>query len=159
MAGPIQAAISGAITAASAAAVAGKKLSEEEKQTHLKKIKEEREAEAYKESLNKMAKEASLEADLISAGADPEKARGFITAQQLGTDTSKFGMIRSKGKFVGSYSRYAQKLAEGALADSYTAQLISDRGFAERVVALGGSRKTRVEALLEAKGGKPDGQK
>ena len=31
MAGPIQAAISGAITAASAAAVAGKKLSEEEK--------------------------------------------------------------------------------------------------------------------------------
>lgn len=159
MAGPIQAAISNAITAVSAATIAGKKLSEDEKQAHLKKIEEEREDQAYQESLNKMAKEASLEADLISAGASPEKARGFVNAQQLGTDTSKFGMIRKKGKLVGSYSKYAQKLAEGALADSYSAQLISDKGFAERVVALGGTRKSRVEALLEAKGGKPDGQK
>lgn len=151
--GAIQAALSSAITAASAAAVAGKKLNEDEKQAHIQKIKEEQADEEYRANLDKMAKEAALEADLISAGADPEKARGFMTARNLGSDTSKFGMIKNKGKFVGSYSKYAESLAKGSLADTYSSMLISDKGFAERVVSLGGTRKERVKALLEAKGG------
>lgn len=158
--GAIQGAISSAITAASAAAVAGKKLSEDERQAHLKKIKEEKEEEAYRASLNKMAKDASLEADLISAGGEPSKVKGFMTARELGTDTSKFGMIRGKkGRYVGSYSRYAEALAKGSLTDTYSSMLISDKGFADRVVALGGTRKERVKALLEAKGEIDNGAK
>ena len=41
-----------------------------------------------------------------------------------------------------------------SLADSLSSRVINEKGFAERVVALGGTRKGRVEALVKASGGK-----
>ena len=167
MAGPIQSAVNQAIGSATAVAVGAKKLSEHERQTV---EKEEKEAKATQESETKKAeeqarqeqklasdtleaKETALEADLIKMGADPESARAFMNARALGLDTKKFGMLRKKGKFVGSYSTIAEKLSKDALTDSLSSKAINDEGFRKRILALSGSRKGRVEALVQASGG------
>ena len=105
-------------------------------------------------AVQKEAQEASLEADLINLGADPESAKSFMAARSLGLDTKKFGMIRRNGKFVGSYSSIAEKLSKDSLTDSLSSRVINEKGFTERVVALGGTRRGRVDALVRAsKGG------
>ena len=154
MAGPIQSAINQVIGTASAVAVAGKKASENERQTS-EKLSAEAKAKAETESaLQKEAQETALEADLLRMGADPESARAFMTARALGMETKGFGMIRQKGKYVGSYSTIAERLSKDALADSLSSRVINEEGFAKRVMALGGNRKGRVKALVEASGGK-----
>ena len=154
MAGPIQSAINQMIGTASAVAVAGKKASENERQASEKASAEAEAQRKASESLQKEAQEASLEADLINMGADPDSASAFMTARSLGLSTKGFGMIRQKGKYVGSYSTIAERLSKDALADSLSSRVINEKGFAERVVALGGTRKGRVEALVRASGGK-----
>ena len=166
MAGPIQSALSSAITTASAGVVAGKKMYEDAKQASEKasaeaeaenKAKETYLVKVGKEEHYKLqeAKESALEADLIRMGADEESARAFMDARALGLNTKQFGMIRKKGKFVGSYSSLAEKLSKDSLTDSLSSRVLNQKGFAERVVALGGSRKERVRSLVSAsKGGK-----
>lgn len=167
MAGPIQSAINQVIGTASAVAVAGKKASENERQASEKASKEAKatqEAEAKKAEEQQRqeqklasdtleAKDTALEADLIRMGADPESARAFMNAKTLGLDTKGFGMLRKKGKFIGSYSSIAEKLSKDALTDSLSSRAINDEGFRNRVLALGGTRKGRVEALVKASGG------
>ena len=152
--GAIQGAINEIIGTASAVAVAGKKANENERQASEKASAEAKAQRKASESLQKEAQEASLEADLINMGADPDSASAFMTARQLGLDTKNFGMIRQKGKYVGSYSTIAERLSKDALADYLSSRVINEKGFAERVVALGGTRKGRVEALVKASGGK-----
>ena len=154
MAGPIQSAINQMIGTATAVAVAGKKASENERQASEKASAEAEAQRKASESLQKEAQEASLEADLINMGADPDSASAFMTARQLGLDTKGFGMIRQKGKYIGSYSTIAERLSKDALADSLSSRVINEKGFAERVFALSGTRKGRVEALVKASGGK-----
>ena len=155
MAGPIQSAMSSAVTATAGATIAGKKMYEEKKQASEKASAQAKAEEEASKSLQAEAKDTALEADLIKMGADPESARAFMTARSLGLDTKSFGMIRKKGKFVGTYSSLAEKLSKDSLTDSLSSRVINDRGFAERVVALGGTRKGRVEALVKAsEGGK-----
>ena len=155
MAGPIQSAFNQMLGTATAVAVAGKKLNGNERQAGEKasaKAKDQAEAES---ALQKEAQETALEADLVKMGADPESARAFMTARSLGMDTKGFGMIKQKGKYVGSYSTIAERLAKDSVADSLSSRVINEKGFAERVMALGGTRKGRVQALAEAsKGGK-----
>ena len=155
MAGPIQKAMSEVVNIASGVAVAGKKLNENEKQIKQEEAaKAEDEAKAN-EAIQKEARGVALEADLVRMGADPESAKAFVNAKELGLDTKSFGMVRKKGKFVGSYSSLAEKLSKDSLTDSLSSKVINQEGFAKRVVALGGTRKGRVEALLQAsKGGK-----
>ena len=167
MAGPIQSAINQVIGTASAVAVAGKKANENERQASEKASKEAKatqEAEAKKAEEQQRqeqklasdtleAKDTALEADLIRMGADPESARAFMNAKALGLDTKGFGMLRKKGKFIGSYSSVAEKLSKDALTDSLSSRAINDEGFRKRVLALGGTRKGRVEALVKASGG------
>ena len=154
MAGPIQKAASNLVGTAAAITAAGKKLSEDEKQASAQeaaKAKSQAEAAA---AVQKEAQEASLEADLINLGADPESARAFMEARSLGLNTKKFGMIRKNGKFAGSYSSIAEKLSKDSLTDSLSSRVINEKGFAERVIALGGTRRGRVDALVRAsKGG------
>ena len=155
MAGPIQSAISGALNVAGATAIAGKKLSEDAKQASEKASAEAEAEKKLAEATKTEAKESVLEADLIRMGADPESASAFMKARQLGLDTKQFGMIRKKGKFVGSYSSLAEKLSKDSLTDSLSSKVLNKQGFAERVVALGGTRKERVKSLVEAsQGGK-----
>lgn len=169
MAGPIQKALSEVVTTGAAIAGIGKKLSDDERQAQEKKQKEEAaaasaaakeaaiaEAEAEKgrreeEAKDKEAKSAAMEADLIRMGADPERARAFMTARELGLPTTSFGMMRKKGKFVGSYSTVAERLAADYYTDSLSSRVINDRGFRDRVAALKGNKAKR---LLEATGGK-----
>ena len=154
MAGPIQKALSEAVSTASVVASVGAKLNEDERQAREKKSAEaEAEAKAN-EAIQTEAKEATLEADLIRMGADPKSASAFMTARKLGLDTKGFGMLRQKGRYIGSYSTIAEQLSKDALADSLSSRVINEKGFAERVVALGGTRKGRVEALVGASGGK-----
>ena len=155
MAGPIQRAFSEAISTASAMTVLGKKINENERQTR-EKASAETEAQRKAESaLQKEAQETAIEADLINRGADPESARAFMTARSLGLDTKGFGMLRQKGRYIGSYSTIAEQLAKDSLADSLSSRVINEEGFAKRIVALGGNRRSRVQALVEAsKGGK-----
>ena len=87
-------------------------------------------------------------------GASPESASAFMTARALGMSTKGFGMIRQKGRYLGSYSTIAERLSQDALTDSLSSRVINEKGFAERVVALGGTRRGRVEALVKASGGK-----
>lgn len=153
--GPIQSALSNAITATAGAAIAGKKMYEEKEQAAEKASAEAEAEKARAGALQKEAKETVLEADLIRMGADPESASAFMKARQLGLDTKSFGMIRKKGKFVGSYSSLAEKLSKDSLTDSLSSRVLNQKGFAERVIALGGNRKERVSSLLAAsKGGK-----
>ena len=155
MAGPIQSAVGGAITAVGAGALAGKKISEDAQQLSEKASAEAKAQEEASKAIQKEAQESAIEADLIRMGADPKSARDFMTARSLGLDTQAFGMIRKKGKFVGTYSSLAEKLSKDSLTDSLSSKVINDRGFAERVVALGGPRRGRVDALVGAsKGGK-----
>ena len=168
MAGPIQSAINQVIGTASAVAVAGKKASENERHASEKASKEAKatqEAEAKKAeeqarqesklaSDTLEAKNTALEADLIRMGADPESAEAFMLARQLGLETKGFGMLRKKGKFVGSYSSVAEKLSKDAITDSLSSRAINEEGFTKRILALGGTRKGRVSALLKASGGK-----
>ena len=154
MAGPIQRAMSEAVGTASAIAVVGKKINEDERQASEKasaEVKAKTEAES---ALQKEAQDTALEADLVRMGADPESAKAFMTARALGMNTKGFGMIRKNGKFVGSYSSMAEKLSKDSLADSLSSRVINEEGFAKRVMALGGTRKGRVKALVEASGGK-----
>ena len=155
MAGPIQRAFSEAVGTASALTVLGKKLNENERQAS-ENASAEAEAQAKAEAdLQKEAKDTALEADLIKMGADPDSARAFMTARSLGMETKGFGMIRQRGKYLGSYSTIAERLSKDALADSLSSRVINEEGFAQRVMALGGTRKGRVRALTEAsKGGK-----
>ncbi|MBO7209712.1 MAG: hypothetical protein J6V44_01705 [Methanobrevibacter sp.] len=155
MAGPIQSAFNQILGTATAVAVAGKKAYEHERQAS-ENASAEAKAQAEAESaLQKEAQETALEADLVKMGADPESARAFMTARSLGLSTKGFGMIRQKGKYVGSYSTIAERLSKDALADSLSSRIINEEGFAKRVMALGGTRKGRVQALVEAsKGGK-----
>lgn len=155
MAGPIQKSISGAINTASAIAVAGKKLNEDAQQAKQEaSLKAEAEAKAT-QAIQKEAKEASLEADLIRLGADPESASAYMKARALGLDTKSFGMIRKQGKFVGSYSSLAEKLSKDALTDSLSSKVINQKGFAQRVFDIASTRRGRVDALVTAsKGGK-----
>ena len=154
MAGPIQRAMSEAVGTASAIAVVGKKLNENERQAS-EKASAEAKAKAEDESaLQKEAQDIALEADLVRMGADPKSASAFMTARKLGLDTKGFGMLRKKGRYIGSYSTIAEQLSKNALADSLSSRVINEKGFAERVVALGGTRKGRVKALVEASGGK-----
>ena len=151
MSGPIQKAMSNLVGTASAIAVAGKKLSEGEKQANQEASAE---AEASK-AIQKEAEETALQADLIKLGADPKSAEAFMNARALGLDIKSFGMIRKKGKFVGTYSSLAEKLSKDSLTDSLSSKVINNKGFAERVVALGGTRRGRVDALVKAsEGGK-----
>lgn len=167
MAGPIQSAINQMIGSASAVAVGAKKLSDNERQASEKASKEAKanqEAEAKKAEEEQRqqsklasdtleAKDTALEADLIRMGADPESARAFMNAKALGLDTKGFGMLRKKGKFIGSYSSVAEKLSKDALTDSLSSKAINDEGFRNRILALGGTRKGRVKALVKASGG------
>ena len=155
MAGPIQSAISGALNVTAGAVIGAKKLSEDAKQAEQKASAKAETERKVAEATQKEAKESALEADLIRMGADPESASAFMKARELGLDTKQFGMIRKKGKFVGSYSSLAEKLSKDALTDSLSSKVLNRQGFAERVVALGGTRKERVRSLVEAsKGGK-----
>lgn len=152
--GAIQNAINQMLGTATAVAVAGKKASENERQASEKASAEAKAQREASEAVQTEAKEASLEADLVRMGADPESASAFMTARKLGLDTKGFGMIRQKGRYLGSYSTIAERLSQDALADSLSSRVINEKGFAERVVALGGTRKGRVEALVKASGGK-----
>ena len=155
MAGPIQSAFNQMLGTAAAVAVAGKKAYEHERQARKEASTEAKAQKEADSALQKEAQESALEADLIKMGADPESARAFMTARSLGMETKGFGMIRQKGKYVGSYSTIAERLSKDALADSLSSRVINEEGFAKRVVALGGTRKGRVQALVEAsKGGK-----
>lgn len=163
----IQEAFTGAAGAIAGAALAGEKLSENERQASEKASKEakatqEAEAKKAKEEQRQQsklasdtleAKETAIEADLIRMGADPESASAFMTARKLGLETKGFGMLRKKGKFIGSYSSIAEKLSKDALTDSLSSRAINDEGFRKRVLSLGGTRKGRVEALIKASGG------
>lgn len=154
MAGPIQSAINQIIATGAAAAVAGRKGYEHERQAS-EEASAQAQAQAKAESaLQKEAQETALEADLIKMGASPESANAFMTARQLGLDTKNFGMLRQKGRYVGSYSTIAERLSQDSLADSLSSRVINEEGFAKRVMALGGTRKGRVEALVGASGGK-----
>ena len=152
--GAIQGAINKMLGTATAVAVAGKKASEDERQASEKASAEAEAQRKASEAVQKEAQEASLVADLINMGADPKSAEAFMTARQLGLETKGFGMIRQKGRYLGSYSTIAEMLSKDALADSLSSRVINEKGFAERVVALGGTRKGRVEALVKASGGK-----
>lgn len=154
MAGPIQRAMSEAVGTASAIAVVGKKLNEDERQASEKTSAEAKAKTEAETAIQKEAQDTALEADLVRMGADPESASAFMTARKLGLGTKGFGMIRQKGRYLGSYSTIAEKLSKDALADSLSSRVINEKGFAERVVALGGTRKGRVEALVKASGGK-----
>ena len=155
MAGPIQKAMSDVVGTVSAIATVGKKLSESEKQASEKASAEAKAQEETSKAVQKEAQETALEADLIKMGADPESARAFMNARALGLDTKSFGMIRKKGKFVGTYSSLAEKLSKDSLTDSLSSRVINDKGFAQRIVALSANRKGRVEALVGAsEGGK-----
>ena len=151
--GAIQNAINQMLGTAAAVAVAGKKASGNERQASEKASAEAEAQRKASEAIQTEAKEASLEADLVRMGADPESASAFMTARKLGLDTKGFGMIRQKGRYLGSYSTIAERLSKDALADSLSSRVINEKGFAERVVALGGTRKGRVEALVKASGG------
>ena len=154
MAGPIQSAFNQILGTATAVAVAGKKAYEHERQVS-KDASAEAEAKKQAESaLQKEAQETAIEADLVRMGADPESARAFMTARSLGLQTKGFGMIREKGRYVGSYSTIAQRLSQDALADSLSSRVINEQGFAQRITSLGGTRQSRVKALVEASGGK-----
>lgn len=155
MGGPIQSAVSSAITATGAAAVGAVKGIQNEKQAKEKASLEAEAKTKASEAIKAEAQESAIEADLIRMGADPESARSFMVARELGLNTKQFGMIRKKGRFVGSYSSLAEKLSKDSLTDSLSSRVINQKGFAERVIALGGSRKERVKALVGAsKGGK-----
>ena len=155
MAGPIQKALSDVVSTTSAIAVAGKKISESEKQISEKASAQAKTEEEASKAIQTEAKDTALEADLIKMGADPESARAFMNARSLGLDTKSFGMIRKKGKFVGTYSSLAEKLSKDSLTDSLSSKVINQKGFAERIIALGGTRRGRVDALVKAsEGGK-----
>ncbi len=161
----IQEAFTGAAGAIAGAALVGEKLNENERQANEKASEEAQkaqDAEAKKAEKTQRqlandtleAKDIALEADLIRMGADPESASAFMTARRLGLETKGFGMLRKKGKFVGSYSSVAEKLSKDALTDSLSSRAINDRSFTQRLLSLGGSRKSKVQALVEASGGK-----
>ena len=161
----IQEAFTGAAGAIAGAALVGEKLSEDERQASEKASKEAKatqEAKAKEEQQKQRklasdtleAKNTALEADLIRMGADPKSAESFMLARQLGLETKGFGMLRKKGKFVGSYSSVAEKLSKDAITDSLSSRAINEEGFTKRILALGGTRKGRVSALLKASGGK-----
>ena len=155
MAGPIQSAINQVIATAAAAAVAGRKGYEHERQANKDASAEAEAQRKAEEDLQKEAQETAIEADLINRGADPESARAFMTARSLGMETKGFGMLRQKGRYIGSYSTIAEQLAKDSLTDSLSSRVINEEGFAQRVMALGGNRRSRVQALIEAsKGGK-----
>ena len=155
MAGPIQKALSEGVNVASGIAVAGKKVSETEKQASEKASAEAKAQEEASKAFQAEAQDTALEADLIRMGADPESARAYMNARALGLDTKSFGMIRKKGKFVGTYSSLAEKLSKDSLTDSLSSKVLNQRGFAERLMALSGTRKGRVDALVKAsEGGK-----
>lgn len=160
----IQEAFTGAAGAIAGAALVGEKLNENERQANEKASEEAQkaqDAEAKKAEKTQRqlasdtleAKDIALEADLIRMGADPESARAFMNAKTLGLDTKGFGMLRKKGKFIGSYSSIAEKLSKDALTDSLSSRAINDEGFRKRVLSLSGTRKGRVEALVQASGG------
>ena len=139
MAGPIQSAVNQMLGSATAVAVGAKKLSDNERQASEKASKEAKatqeaetkkaEEQARKESKlasdTLEAKNTALEADLIRMGADPESAEAFMLARQLGLETKGFGMLRKKGKFVGSYSSVAEKLSKDAITDSLSSRAIN----------------------------------
>lgn len=155
MAGPIQKAMSNLVGTASAMTVAGKKLSESEKQASVKASAEAKAKEEGAKAIQKEAQETALQANLVRMGADPESAQAFMNARALGLNTKSFGMIRKKGKFVGTYSSLAEKLSKDSLTDSLSSRAINEKGFAERIIALGGTRRGRVDALVMAsEGGK-----
>lgn len=153
MAGPIQKAMSEIVSTASAVAVAGKKLNETQRQAQEKLSAEAKAEEENQKAIQAEASNVALATDLIKMGADPESAQAFINARELGLDTKSFGMIRKKGKFVGSYSSLADKLSKDSLTDSLSSKVMNDKGFANRVIALGGTRKGRIDALLKASEG------
>ena len=161
----IQEAFTGAAGAIAGAALVGEKLSENERQANEKASKEAKatqEAKAKEEQQKQRklasdtleAKDTALEADLIRMGADPKSAEAFMLARQLGLETKGFGMLRKKGKFIGSYSSVAEKLSKDAITDSLSSRAINEEGFTQRILALGGTRKGRVSALVKASGGK-----
>ena len=154
MAGPIQKALSEAVSTASIVATVGKKANEDARQASEKASAEAQAQEKASRAIQTEAQETALEADLVKMGADPESASAFMTARKLGLETKGFGMIRQKGRYIGSYSTIAERLSKDSLADSLSSRVINEKGFAERVVALGGTRKGRVEALVKASGGK-----
>ena len=155
MAGPIQKAMSDIVTTGSAIATLGKRLTDDERQAREKERAEIKTQEENYRAVQKEAQDSALEADLINMGAEPNSAHAFVVAKELGLNTKGFGIIRKKGKFVGSYSSLAEKLSRDALTDSLSSKVLNKRGFAERVNALSNNRKGRVEALVEAsKGGK-----
>ena len=153
MAGPIQKALSDVVSTASAITVAGKKLSESEKQASEKASAQAKAEEEASKAIQAEAQNSALEADLIRMGADPKSAEAYMNARALGLDTKSFGMIRKKGKFVGTYSSLAEKLSKDSLTDSISSKVLNKRGFAERVMALSGTIIGRVDALVKASEG------
>lgn len=152
--GAIQNAFNKVLGTAAAAVVAGKKNYDNERQARQEESAQAKAKEEAERATQKEAEETALEADLVRMGADPESASSFMTARSLGLSTKGFGMIRQKGRYFGSYSTIAERLSKDSLADSLSSRVINDKGFAQRIMALGGNRKGRVEALVSASGGK-----
>ena len=131
----IQSAVNAMLGTGAAATVAVKKGAEGQKQ-EAEKAAAEKAAKAEKAAAEKAAKaeqglrneaeakESALQADLVRMGADPESAESYILARRMGLDGKGFGMIRKKGRFVGSYSSLAEKLSKDAITDSLSARLL-----------------------------------
>ena len=81
--GAIQNAINQMLGTATAVAVAGKKASENERQASEKASAEAEAERKASEAIQTEAKEASLEADLVRMGADPESANAFFEENVL----------------------------------------------------------------------------
>ena len=151
----IQKSILTALGGLASGALAISKAKAEESEALQKKQVEQKKAYETQMALEKEARDTALEADIVRMGGDPEATRKFMTARELGLETKGFGMVRKDGKFVGSYSSLAERLSKDSLADSLTSKAINNKGFAQRILALGGSRRGRVEALVGAsEGGK-----
>ena len=155
MAGPIQKAMSDVVSIASGITAGASKINENKRQAQEKLSIEDKTKKENQKFIESEAQKVALASDLINMGADPESAEAFINARELGLDTKSFGMIRKQGKFVGSYSTLADKLSKDSLTDSLSSKVLNEKGFANRIIALGGTRKGRITALVEAsKGGK-----
>lgn len=139
MAGPIQKAMSDAITAGAAVAGITKKLTEDERQA-------EKEIASKGETQKEAPKSTPQAKELIDMGADPESAEAYVNAKERELDSKSFGMVRKQGKFVGSYSSLADKFSKDSLTDALSSRALNKDGF-----------KKRKGLVADMKGGKRNG--
>lgn len=155
MAGPIQTAISQALTAASVGVGVGSKINEDARQVSQNRQAAENEAKEQARADYKEARSVAFEADLRGReGVSAVSAKAYRLAKERGLSQDNRILYDEKGEPVATYGEMAKILADTSLSDTLSSKINGRDAVKVRKQMLEGkTHEERIQNAILAKYG------